>query len=324
MINPEPLYLTLKLAGVTTAILYAVGLSRQQKTRYSMIRVSATKKLSGAEGPFELSVDLSFQQESLVTLYGKSGSGKTTLLRILAGLEKPDQGFIEVHGHVWFDSTAKVNLPPQKRKVGLVFQDYALFPTMTVMENLQFAQEKKDPEKISALLELTGLAELRERFPSRLSGGQQQRVALARAIIREPEILLLDEPLSALDQKTRAMLQDEILKFHKRFALTTILVSHDKQEVFKLSDSVAIIEYGKIQRHGTPLEVFLNRNTSNKFSFASTILSIRKVDCIYLAVIGAGNELVEVVLSKGDIENLHVGDEVLVASKAFNPIVIKL
>jgi len=289
-----------------------------------MIRLSATKKLSGTEGPFELSVDLSFPPESLVTLYGKSGSGKTTLLRILAGLEKPESGYIEVHGKVWFDSTAKVNLPPQKRKVGLVFQDYALFPTMTIRENLQFAQEKKEPQKINVLLELTGLAELRERYPSSLSGGQQQRVALARAIIREPEILLLDEPLSALDQHTRNMLQDEILKFHKRFGLTTILVSHDKQEVFKLSDTVAVIDRGKISRHGTPLEVFLNRNTSNKFSFVSTILSIRKVDCIFLAVMGAGNEIVEVVLSKSDIETLKVGDEVLVASKAFNPIVIKL
>ena len=289
-----------------------------------MIRLSTTKKLLGAEGPFDLSVDLSFQRESFVTLYGKSGSGKTTLLRILAGLEKPERGYIEVHGKVWFDSTANINLLPQKRKVGLVFQDYALFLTMTIRENLQFAQEKREPKKINDLLELTGLAELRDRYPSSLSGGQQQRVALARAIIREPEILLLDEPLSALDLNTRNMLQDEILKFHKRFGLTTILVSHDKQEVFKLSDTVAVIEYGKIQRQGTPLKVFLNRNTSNKFSFASTILSIRKVDCIYLAVIGAGNELVEVVLSKRDVENLQVGDEVLVASKAFNPIVMKL
>jgi molybdate transport system ATP-binding protein len=289
-----------------------------------MIRLSVTKKLSGAEGPFDLSVDLSFSSESLVTLYGKSGSGKTTLLRILAGLEKPENGYIEVNDQVWFNSSAKINLPPQKRKVGLVFQDYALFPTMTIMENLQFAQGKKEQRKINDLLELTGLAELRERYPSTLSGGQQQRVALARAIIREPAILLLDEPLSALDQNTRTILQDEILKFHKRFGLTTILVSHDKQEVFKLSDSVAMIECGKITRQGTPLEVFLDRTTSNKFSFASTILSIRKVDCIYLAVIGAGNEIVEVVLSESDIETLRVGDEVLVASKAFNPIVVKL
>ncbi|ACF44207.1 ABC transporter ATP-binding protein [Pelodictyon phaeoclathratiforme] len=289
-----------------------------------MIHLSVSKTLSGTQGTFELSVDLSLQPGTLQTLYGKSGSGKSTLLRILAGLVKPDSGHIEVNGQIWFDSTARINLPPQKRKVGLVFQDYSLFPTMTVKENLLFAQEKRDEQKVNRLLELTDLQALKHRYPATLSGGQQQRVALARAILREPHILLLDEPLSALDQVTRNRLQDEILNFHKRFRLTTILVSHDKQEVFKLSDTVNVLDRGGIIRSGTPLQVFLDRKSSNKFSFASTILSIRQVDCIYLAVIGAGNELVEVVLSESDIATLKVGDEVLVASKAFNPIVIKL
>ncbi|MBV5326601.1 MAG: ABC transporter ATP-binding protein [Chlorobium sp.] len=289
-----------------------------------MIILSITKTLSGAEGPFELSLDLSLQPETLHTLFGRSGSGKTTTLRILAGLTQPDSGHIEVNGRVWLDSAAKINLPPQKRKVGFVFQDYALFPTMTIKENLLFAQKTKNEQKVNELLELTHLSVLHNRYPTTLSGGQQQRVALARAILREPDILLLDEPLSALDQSTRLRLQDEIMSFHKRFRLTTVLVSHDKQEVFKLSDRVTVIDRGRIIRTGSPLEVFLDRTTSNKFSFASTILSIRKVDCIYLAVIGAGNELVEVVLSRHDFETLKVGDEVLVASKAFNPLVIKL
>lgn len=289
-----------------------------------MIRLTAEKKLSGANGPFTLSVDLEMQPESILTLYGKSGSGKTTLLRMLAGLEKPDSGRIEVNGVTWFDSESGINLPPQKRRVGMVFQDYALFPTMTVRENLLFAQEKKESRKVDDMLELTGLAALRDRYPETLSGGQRQRVALARAILRTPEILLLDEPLSALDQRTRGQLQDEILKVHRRFGLSTLLVSHDKQEVFKLSDSVAVIRNGHITRRGSPHEVFLDRLTSNKFSFISTILSIRKVDCIYLAVIGTGNELVEVMLSERDVADLKPGDEVLVASKAFNPIVMKL
>ncbi|NTV93188.1 MAG: ABC transporter ATP-binding protein [Chlorobiaceae bacterium] len=289
-----------------------------------MILLSVTKTLSGAEGPFELSLDLSLQPETLHTLYGSSGSGKTTILRIIAGLTQPDSGHIEVNGKVWLDSSARINLPPQKRKVGFVFQDYALFPAMTIRENLLFAQRTKNEQKVNELLDLTGLAALHNRYPATLSGGQQQRVALARAILREPDILLLDEPLSALDQNTRLKLQNEIMTFHKRFRLTTILVSHDKQEVFKLSDRITVIDRGRIMRTGSPLEVFLDRTTSNKFSFASTILSIRKVDCIYLAVIGAGNELVEVVLSRNDFETLKVGDEVLVASKAFNPLVIKL
>ncbi len=289
-----------------------------------MIRITVEKKLSGAEGPFTLSIDLQMKPQSILTLYGKSGTGKTTLLRMLAGLVKPDSGSIEVNGEIWFDSSCGVCLPPQKRRVGMVFQDYALFPTMTVRENLLFAQEKKEPGKVEEMLELTGLLALRDRNPGSLSGGQQQRVALARAILRAPDILLLDEPLSALDQKTRGQLQDEILKVHHRFGLSTLLVSHDKQEVFKLSDSVAVIKNGCITRTGTPHDVFLDRITSNKFSFVSTILSIRKVDCIYLAVIGAGNELVEVVLCERDAANLKPGDEVLVASKAFNPIVMKL
>ena len=228
-----------------------------------MIRFCVTKALIGADAPFELSVDISIPHETLHTIYGKSGSGKTTILRILAGLEKPDKGFIEINGQVWFDSSKGVNLSPQKRKVGLVFQDYALFGTMTVMENLKFAQGKKNEKKINDLLELTGIMSLKDRYPSRLSGGQQQRVALARAILREPDILLLDEPLSALDQQTRYQLQDEILKYHKSFGLTTILVSHDKQEVFKLSDAVTVIDRGKIIRSGTPLEVFLESITSH-------------------------------------------------------------
>ncbi len=289
-----------------------------------MIRLEVTKKLSGSEGYFDLSLDLSILPGTLQTIYGKSGSGKTTLLRILAGLVKPERGYIEVNGKVWFDSDAGINLPPQKRKIGFVFQDYSLFPTMTVWENLLFAQEKRNDGKVRELLELTGLLALKDRFPSSISGGQQQRVALARAVLREPEILLLDEPLSALDQKTRTNLQDEILNFHKQFNLTTLLVSHDKQEVFKLSDKVTILEMGQVVHNGKALEVFLNRNTSNKFSFASTILSIRKVDCIYLAVVGSGNELFEIVLTENDMDDLKVGDEVLVASKAFNPVVIKL
>jgi molybdate transport system ATP-binding protein len=289
-----------------------------------VIRIDVTKKLIGADGPFELSVNLEIAPETLLTLYGKSGSGKTTLLRMLAGLEKPDTGKIEVNGKRWFDSKTGIDIPPQKRKVGLVFQDYALFPTMTVRENLLFAQEKKKPGEVDKMLTLTGLDSLADRYPATLSGGQKQRVALARAILRTPDILLLDEPLSALDPNTRRRLQEEILKTHRAFGLSTLLVSHDKQEVFKLSDRVAVIEKGKIAKHGTPLEVFFKRITSNKFSFVSTILSIRKIDAIYLAVVETGNELTEVVLCENDLANLSPGDQVLVASKAFNPIVMKL
>jgi molybdate transport system ATP-binding protein len=289
-----------------------------------MITLSVKKTLIGADGPFDLSVDLSVNQGELLSLFGVSGSGKTMLLRIVAGLEKPDEGVVEVHGKTWFDSRRGIHWAPQKRSIGFVFQDYSLFPTMTVYENLRYAQSRRNEAKISDILELTGLFELKDRLPATLSGGQKQRVALARAIIREPDILLLDEPLSALDMKTRSKLQNEILSIHRALGLTTILVSHDKHEVFKLSDTVAVIERGKILRRGKTLDVFFDRAASNKFSFVSHILSIRKVDAVYLAVIGAGNELVEVVLCESDLKELNVGDEVLVASKAFNPIVQKI
>ncbi|MCF8216837.1 MAG: ABC transporter ATP-binding protein [Chlorobium sp.] len=185
-----------------------------------MIRLTLVKTLSGTTGPFDLSIDLTIGQCSLLSLYGKSGSGKTTLLRMLAGLEKPDSGRIEVNGELWFDSSSGVNLPPQKRQAGMVFQQYALFPSMTVRENLLFAQDRKDPAKVDEMLELTGLSALKNRQPTTLSGGQQQRIALARAILRNPGILLLDEPLSALDLQTRTRLQDEIHAIHRRFGLT--------------------------------------------------------------------------------------------------------
>ncbi|ABB24566.1 ABC transporter ATP-binding protein [Pelodictyon luteolum] len=289
-----------------------------------MIRIQIEKTLSGAEGPFVLSLDLCLRPGSFNCIYGPSGSGKTTLLRILSGLDVPDRGFIEVNGCRWFDAETGINRPPQERRVGFVFQDYALFPTMTVRENLGFAQQKKDRGKIDDILELTGLTALSNRLPRTLSGGQQQRVALARSILREPDILLLDEPLSALDEDTRRRLQDEIRNYHTRFALTTLLVSHDRQEVFRLADTVHVLERGRVVRHGSPMEAFLGRITSSRFSFIGTILSIRSADCIHLAVIAAGNELVEVVLSRSDTQTLHPGDQVLVASKAFNPIIRKL
>lgn len=289
-----------------------------------MIELHVTKLLLGSDGPFDLEIALKIRPGELLTLFGKSGSGKTTLLRMLSGLETPATGFITVNGVRWFDSAQRINLSPQQRRVGMVFQDYTLFPNMTVRENLRYAQPRRDDGKIDELLAIAELGELQCRYPSTLSGGQQQRAALARAIIREPELLLLDEPLSALDTVTRMRLQDEIARIHRHFRLTTILVSHDKQEVFRLSDRVAVMERGRVSRCGEVKDIFLDRATSNKFSFVGVILNIKPVDVIHIATIGVGDELVEVVLSDRDLEELKAGDTVLVASKAFNPIVKKL
>jgi len=174
---------------------------------------------------------------------------------------QPDSGYIQIGGETWFDSDKKINFAPQKRRVGYVFQDYALFPNMTVRANLEFAQEKNvDKTRIDALIEATQLGDLQHQYPTKLSGGQQQRVALARALVRRADLLLLDEPLSALDQTTRQRLQDYLSEIHRLYKPTIILVSHDIGEIFRLADQVLVMENGQVVRIGTPLEVFAEGN----------------------------------------------------------------
>lgn len=287
-----------------------------------MIFVKVIKQLIGYNGKFTLEAEFKVEKGEFLTIFGKSGSGKTTILRMIAGLEKPDEGYIEFDGKVYFDSSKGVNLPPQNRNVGFVFQNYALFPNMTVFENVAFALNKKEKEKVEEILKVVELYNLKDRYPSSLSGGQQQRVALARSIVKNPDILLLDEPLSALDYSIRLKLQEELKKIHKMFNLTTLLVSHDKPEVFKLSDKVIYLEDGKIKKVGTPREVFIEKNISGKFSFYGTVLDIRKSDIVNIITVDINGNLVEVATVE-DL-SINVGDEVLVGSKAFNPIVKKI
>jgi molybdate transport system ATP-binding protein len=161
-----------------------------------------------------------------------------------------------VNDLTWFDKEKKVNIKPQLRNIGMVFQDYSLFPNMTVKENLEFALEKGQSRSIvDDLLQLSELGQLYNKKPTILSGGQKQRVALARALVRQPKLLLLDEPLSALDSEMQSKLQDYILKVHQEFKLTTIMISHDLLEVIKMSARVLILEEGRIMKDGTPGEV---------------------------------------------------------------------
>ena len=221
-----------------------------------MIEVSVKKRLLASKGYMHLDVDIKINSGQLVTLYGPSGAGKTTILRMLCGLAVPDEGTIRVSGETWFDSTSRINTKPQVRNVGIVFQDYALFPNMTVKENLEYALEKNQPPAIvSELLDLMELFSLADQKPAVLSGGQQQRVALARAIVRKPKVLFLDEPMSALDTSLRLKIQDYILKAHRQYNLTTILVSHDIIEVIRLSQHVFLIENGLIVNQGPPASV---------------------------------------------------------------------
>ncbi len=290
-----------------------------------MINLSFQKHLKTTEGSFELSIDLDIPKGTFVTLYGPSGAGKTSILRILAGLLVPDKGSIMVNDNLWYHSERKINLSPQKRNIGYVFQDYALFPNMTVIENLKFAQRKdQTKDLIPELMEVMELSKLENRSPDTLSGGQKQRAALARALVQQPEILLLDEPLAALDAQISTKLQDYILQAHNTYGLTTILVSHDLGEIMKLTDTVVVLEQGRISKAGVPQDIFMKKELSGKFQFTGTVLSIEKQDVIYVVTVLIHNTIIKVVADATEIKDLHNGDRVVVASKAFNPVIYKV
>jgi molybdate transport system ATP-binding protein len=221
-----------------------------------MIDINITKKLHGVDGDLNLHFATKINTSELVSIYGPSGAGKTTILRMLAGLSKPDSGIINADGKKWFDKNNNINVTPQLRNIGMVFQEFSLFPNMTVRGNLEFALKKNQPKKIvDELLALIELEKLYDKKPFQLSGGQKQRVALARALVNKPRLLLLDEPLSALDMEMQHKLQDYILNVHHQFNLTTVLISHDIPEVIKMSKRVIIFENGNIMKEGSAKDV---------------------------------------------------------------------
>ncbi|WJS93284.1 ATP-binding cassette domain-containing protein [Flavobacterium johnsoniae] len=287
-----------------------------------MIQIDAYKMLETANGKLPLDISLTIEKGQFVSIYGNSGAGKTTILRILSGLTKAEKVTIKVEESIWDDSNKKFHLPIQKRSVGFVFQDFALFPNLTVKENLEFALSKNDSKEIVCeLIELMELQSLQNSKPQNLSGGQKQRVALARAIVRKPEILLLDEPLSALDDEMRFKLQDYILQIHQKYNLTILMVSHSISEIFKLSDKVIILDHGKIIKEGTPQNVFSEQRISSKFQITGEIISIAKSDIIYVVQVSSGNNIIKVIATEDEAQEYKIGQKVLVASKAFNPII---
>lgn len=290
-----------------------------------MMRVSVSKRLHAPAGPFQLQAEFEVKAGVFACLTGPSGAGKTTLLRLIAGLERPDAGRIEVDGEVWFDSRSGVNLSPQKRRAGLLFQDYALFPNMTVRQNVEYALPSGGGrDRVTDLLKVFRLTGLDNRTPATLSGGQKQRVALARALAAAPRLLLLDEPLSALDPLLRRELQDAIAAVQKREALTALLVSHDRPEIVRLASWVFCLEAGRLARQGTPAEVFGLARLSQKLSLTGTVLSLRPAGVMRILTVLVGSEAVQVTALPEDVEGLTPGDEVLLAAKAFQPMVLKL
>lgn len=219
------------------------------------IEVSIKKKL----GDFSLSLDLN-ESSKRIGILGSSGSGKSMTLKCIAGIECPDSGRIAVNGRVYYDSASGINLIPQKRNTGYLFQNYALFPTMSVYKNIASGLRHKDKEKVkervSEMIRKFRLSGLEDRLPSELSGGQQQRTALARIMAYEPEAILLDEPFSALDMYLKDHMQEELMELLSDYEGLVIMVSHSRDEIFRFSDRLLIIDEGRVAAHGNTRELF--------------------------------------------------------------------
>jgi len=218
--------------------------------------VDIRKQLHAGSGRIAMELQFDIRNGELFALFGPSGAGKTSVARMIAGLLAPDEGRIIVDNQLWFDQLQAVNLPPQRRDVGVVFQEYALFPNMTVRENVAYGLKKEQPENVvDELLDIMELGKMEKVKPAMLSGGQKQRVALARALARRPKVLLLDEPTSALDAALRVRMQHYIRTVHDQHQMTTLLITHDVTEVIRLADRVLVIEQGNVVTQGAARDV---------------------------------------------------------------------
>ncbi|MGU3577154.1 ABC transporter ATP-binding protein [Brucellaceae bacterium C25G] len=231
------------------------------------------KKLNKSFGTNTVVHDFNLKVEKgeFVSFLGPSGCGKTTVLRMIAGFESPDRGVIEI------DGKDVVDLKPNQRNIGMVFQAYALFPNMTVAQNVAFglrisgkSKQERDAT-VKEMLSLIRLEHLADRYPYQMSGGQQQRVALARALATKPQVLLLDEPLSALDAKIRVSLREEIRAIQQKLGITTIFVTHDQEEALSISDRIVVMHEGKADQVGTPFEIYNQPSTRFVASFVGTL-----------------------------------------------------
>ncbi|HKV43532.1 MAG TPA: ABC transporter ATP-binding protein [bacterium] len=264
-------------------------------------------------------VQLDVNRGEFVSLLGPSGCGKTTTLRIIAGFEAPSSGAIRLDG---LDITRR---PPNQRHVGMVFQSYALFPNMTIGENVGFGLKvAKKPaseikQRVDEMLALIKLPALANRYPYQLSGGQQQRVALARALAIKPQVLLLDEPLSALDAKIRVVLRNEIRSIQQALGITTIYVTHDQEEALSLSDRVVVMNEGRVEQVGPPFEIYNFPRTAFVASFVGTLNILRG----HVADPASGKIVVDgqEVIASRTLEHTRVGD---VCSVALRPEVVSL
>lgn len=237
-------------------------------------------------GDFHLRVDLR-AEDGVLALLGASGCGKTMTLKCIAGIERPDRGRIEVDGRVLFDSERHIDLSPQRRRAGLLFQNYALFPNMTVYENIRCGVRRDrsaGEEAVRRIMERFNLSALQKHYPHQLSGGQQQRTALARVLISAPDILLLDEPFSALDSHLRFEMEGELRQLLHSFPGTALLVSHDRDEVFRLADTLAVMDGGTVDICGPKEQVFSRPGTLSaaRLTGCKNLSPLKKLDETHL------------------------------------------
>ena len=217
-------------------------------------------------------INLDVKEGEIFTLMGKSGSGKSSLLRMICGFEKPDSGEIILDGKPLFSK--EIDLEAKERELSIVFQNYALFPHLSVAKNILFGYEKIGQERLQNLLEKTGILSIKDRYPHEISGGQQQRVALCRALIRQPKLLLLDEPFSSVDSELRAMLRDELKQMIREFNITSIFVTHDKEDAFHMSDKVALMANGEILQTGDVKTLYENPVSKEAAGFLGKVNSL--------------------------------------------------
>src|SRR5690625_1150027 len=293
----------------------------------SSIYVSKLRKRFGSYDAIK-GADLEVMEGEFVTLLGESGCGKTTTLRCIAGLETPTSGQIIIGYDTVYDSEGKVEVPPERRNTGMVFQSYALWPHMTVLETVLYPLRRRKVAKAPAIrrayeaLEMLGLQELARRPATSLSGGQQQRVALARALVSRPRVMLYDEPLSNLDPSLRRQVRDELRRAHELRGTTSIYVTHDLEEAMHLSDRIVVMQSGLLEQSGTPAEIF----TKPTNEFVARFVGFENILRGSVTSVSEKNVDVSIESIKGTLTlplsaatgPLSVGDETLLAFRSAN------
>jgi iron(III) transport system ATP-binding protein len=271
-------------------------------------------------------ITMDFEKGTLTTLLGPSGCGKTTTLRCIAGLERPDRGEVSIGGSTVFSQDT--NLPPEKRMVGIVFQSYAIWPHMTVFDNIAFplkirhASKQETDQKVKKIMDLVRLTGLGERPATQVSGGQQQRIALARALVFDPEVLLLDEPLSNLDTSLRDIVRLEVREIQRSLGITTIYVTHDQTEALSISDKVVVLQTGRVMAVGPPKEIYSRPTNDFVASFVGKSNLVRgkfeRMDGPLAVVSTALGDVSCGILESSEVKQ---GDQVLVSIKPENVLI---